>query len=150
MTHFDGTSTKSDRVRPWKLVGKCVFASLFLIAGVGHLVSTEFFVKIMPPYLPYHRELVLFSGVIEIALGVLLLVPRTSRPAAWGLVALLIAVFPANLHVYQHQELFPAFPYSTTLHLLRLPLQGVLILWALAYTRRNVPATRAFDGDQIG
>jgi uncharacterized membrane protein len=150
MTHFDGTATKSNRVHPWKPAGKCVFASLFLIAGVGHFVSTEFFVKIMPPYLPYHRELVLFSGVIEIALGVLLLIPTTSGLAAWGLVALLIAVFPANLHVYQHQELFPAFPYSTTLHLLRLPLQGVLILWALAYTRSEHPAHQGIDGDQTG
>ena len=117
-----------------------MFASLFLIAGVGHFASTESFVKIMPPYLPYPRELVLISGAIEIALGVLLLVPRTSRLAARGLVALLIAVFPANIYLYQHQEILPQFPYSSTLHLLRLPLQGVLILWALAYTRRAAEA----------
>jgi uncharacterized membrane protein len=55
------------------------------------------------------------------------------RLAAWGIIALLIAVFPANIHVYQHQELFP-LPWFV--HLLRLPLQGVLILWAFAYTRR--------------
>jgi uncharacterized membrane protein len=89
--------------------------------------------KIMPPYLAWHRPLVFVSGVAEIGLGALLLVPKFSAIAAWGLIALLIAIFPANIYLYQHQEILPASP---TLHLLRLPLQGVLILWAWAYTRR--------------
>ena len=53
----------------WKFAGKCVFAALFLFVGVAHFRSTETFVKIMPPYIPYHRELVLLSGVFEILLG---------------------------------------------------------------------------------
>lgn len=123
----------ANRRKLWYLVGKRTFAALFITAGVGHFVATDFFLKIMPPYLPFHLSLVLVSGVIEILLGILLLVPRYSRLAAWGIIALLIAVFPANIHVYQHQELFP-LPWFV--HLLRLPLQGVLILWAFAYTRR--------------
>ncbi len=87
-----------------------MFAALFLVAGVGHFAATGLFLKIMPPYLPLHRELVLISGAIEIALGVMLLIPRTSRLAAWGLVALLIAVFPANIYVYQHRDMFPVVP----------------------------------------
>jgi uncharacterized membrane protein len=63
----------------------------------------------------------------------LLLVPRYSRLAAWGIIALLIAVFPANIHVYQHQELFP---FPSLVHLLRLPLQGVLIILAFVYIRQ--------------
>ena len=86
----------------------------------------------MPPYLPLHRELVYLSGVFEIALGVSLLIPRFSRLAAWGIIALLIAVFPANIYVYQHQELIPGSPI---LHFLRLPLQGVFLLWAYWHTR---------------
>jgi uncharacterized membrane protein len=117
----------------WFLVGKRVFATLFIAAGIGHFVATDFYLKIMPPYLPLHLPIVLVSGVIEIILGILQLVPRYSRLAAWGIIALLIAVFPANIHVYQHQEMFP-LPWIV--HLLRLPLQGVLILWAFAYTRR--------------
>ena len=62
----------------------------------------------------------------------LLLVPQASRFAAWGIVALLIAVFPANIHLYQNQDLMPASPF---IHLLRLPLQGVFILWAFWHTR---------------
>jgi uncharacterized membrane protein len=123
----------ADRGRLWRLVGKRVFAALFIIAGFSHFVATDFFLKIMPPYLPLHLPIVLVSGVIEIILGILLLVPGYSRLAAWGIIALLIAVFPANIHVYQHQELFPL---PSIVHLLRLPLQGVLILWAFAYTRR--------------
>jgi uncharacterized membrane protein len=115
-----------------KFAGKCLFASFFLVAGVGHFVSPDFFVKIMPPYLPLHRELVFLSGVFEILLGLLLLFPQTTRLAAWGLIALLVAVFPANIYMFQHQELFQVSP---SVLLLRLPLQGVLILWAWVYTR---------------
>ena len=116
-----------------KLVGRWAFAALFVVGGVGHFVATDVYMRIMPPYLPYHRALVLASGVIEVVLGILLLIPTTSRLAAWGLIALLIAVFPANVFMFQHPE---GFALSPTLLLLRLPLQGVLILWAYAYTRR--------------
>jgi len=127
------TARTEHRRKPWYLIGKRVFAALFIIAGISHFVATGFFLKIMPPYLPFHLTLVLVSGVIEITLGILLLVPRYSSLATWGIIALLIAVFPANIYVYQHQELFP-FPWF--LHLLRLPLQGVLVLWAFVYTRQ--------------
>jgi len=115
--------------------GKTVSAALFALGGVGHFAATDVYLKIMPPYLPSHLALLLLSGVVEVVLGPLLLVPTTSRLAAWGLIALLIAVFPANLYMFQHPE---KFPLSPTLLLLRLPLQGVLILWAWAYTRRPV------------
>lgn len=116
-----------------KAIGKAIFAALFIVGGVGHFVETDTYMRIIPPYLPSHRALVLLSGVFEIALGVLLLVPKMSRLAAWGLIALLVAVFPANVFMSQHAERFPVPP---TLPLLRLPLQALLILWAWAYTRR--------------
>jgi uncharacterized membrane protein len=117
-----------------KAISKFVLALFMIGAGIMHFVNPAFFLKIMPPYLPLHKELVLLSGVFEVLLGVMLLVPPYSRWAAWGIVALLIAVFPANLHVFQNQELIPAPPL---VHLLRLPLQGVFILWAYWYTRRT-------------
>lgn len=116
------------------LVGKWLFGVLFVVAGILHFVAPGFYLKIMPPYLPLHRELVFASGVAEVGLGLLLLIPRTSRFAAWGLIALLIAVFPANIYAYQNRESFPQL--SPLAHLLRLPLQGVLIFWAYLYTRR--------------
>ena len=119
------------------LVGRWIFGALFIVGGVGHFAATDVYLKIMPPYLPYHRELVLLSGVFETLLGILLLVPTTRRLAAWGLIALLIAVFPANVFMYQHPEKFGLPPMVL---LLRLPLQAALILWAHAYTKRGIPA----------
>jgi uncharacterized membrane protein len=115
-----------------KTASKLLLSLLMIVAGVNHFVRSDFYVRIMPPSLPLHRELVFLSGVLEIALGVLLLVPRLTRLAAWGIIALLIAVFPANIYLYQNQEILPAPP---VLHLLRLPLQGILILWAWWHTR---------------
>ena len=114
-----------------KLISMYVLAIFMIVAGTMHFVSPEFFLKIMPPYLPLHKELVAVSGVCEILLGVLLLIPKSSHLAASGIIALLIAVFPANVYLYQHQEILPASPI---IHLLRLPLQGALILWAYWHT----------------
>ena len=118
-----------------KAASKYVLAIFMITAGIMHFANPGFFLKIMPPYLPLHYELVLVSGIFEVLLGVLLLVPRSSRIAAWGIVALLIAVFPANLYLYQHQEILPASPL---IHLLRLPLQGVFIT-------TEQPFLRAFE-----
>jgi len=104
-----------------------------------HFVKPDFYLKIMPPYLPWHLELVYLSGLCEMALGTLLLVPRFSRLAAWGIFALLIAIFPANIYVFQNQEVLPAPPL---LHLLRLPLQGVFLLWAYWHTRASTVARK--------
>lgn len=115
-----------------KTISKYLLAMFMIVAGIMHFATPAFFLKIMPPYMPLHTELVLVSGVFEVLLGILLLVPQTSRRAAWGIVALLIAVFPANLYLYQHQDILLASPI---IHLLRLPLQGVFILWAYWHTR---------------
>ena len=74
-------------------------AAFYIVAGVNHFRAPEFYVAIMPPYLPWHLELVYLSGVAEIVCGVGLLIPRTRVLAAWATIALLIAVFPANIHV---------------------------------------------------
>ena len=143
MTHSDGTRpNKADRWRFAKVVAKGAFAALFATSGVAHFRSTETFMKIMPDYLPFHRELVLISGAAEILLGLMLLIPKTSRLAAWGLIALLIAVFPANVDMYQHRD---RFPISPTLLLLRLPMQVFLILWAFAYTGWRWPSRPGRD-----
>ena len=115
-----------------KVISRCALSILMIVAGTMHFVDPEFFLKIMPPYLPLHKELVLISGAAELLLGVLLLVPQTSQIAAWGIVALLIAVFPANVYLYQNPDILPA---PAIMHLLRLPFQGVFILWAYWFTR---------------
>ena len=108
-----------------------LFALAFIAGGLNHFVKPELYVSIMPPYLPRHRTLVYASGVAEVALGAALLVPALQSAAAWGLIALLIAVFPANVHMALNAERYAVSPL---LLWLRLPLQGVLILWAWWYT----------------
>ncbi len=129
--------------------GKIVLGLAFVLAGVNHFAMPAVYLKIMPPYLPWHLELVYLSGECEVALGILLLVPKAARLAAWGLIALLIAVFPANVYLYQHQEIFPKVP--PFLHLARLPLQGVLIFWAYLYTKapRTGSAKKSEAGDDL-
>jgi len=121
-----------------KSISKFLLAIFMIAAGMMHFANPAFFLKIMPPYLPFHEELVLVSGVFEILLGTLLLIPKYSQLAAWGIIALLVAVFPANIYLYQNQEILPASPI---IHLLRLPLQGGLILWAYWHTRSRTYAS---------
>ncbi len=115
-----------------RVISKFLLTLLMVGAGVMHFINSDFFLKIVPPYLPLHLELVYLSGICEIVLGIALLIPKFSRFAAWGIIALLIAVFPANIYLYQHQEIVPATP---TVHFLRLLLQAVLILWAYWHTK---------------
>ncbi len=110
-----------------------IFGLAFMLAGLNHFVNPDFYVRIMPPYLPWPLALVYVSGIAEVGLGAMLLVPRWSRVAAWGLVALLVAIFPANVYMAMHPEVFP--DVAPSLLYLRLPLQGLLILWAWWYTR---------------
>ena len=123
-------------MRRLKLVLKYILALFFVLAGLNHFRNPDFYVKIMPPYLPWHLFLIYLSGFFEIALGVLLLIPRQQYIAAWGLIALLVAVFPANIHMAVHTELYPAI--SPAMLWARLPLQGVLIAWAYWYTRPDM------------
>ena len=119
-----------------KRVLKYLLAMFFVLAGFNHFINTAFYLKIMPPYLPWHLLLVYLSGLLEIVLGILLLIPKITRVAAWGLIALLVAVFPANLNMAINQELYPE--HSGTLLWLRLPLQIVLVAWGYWYTLRGV------------
>jgi uncharacterized membrane protein len=114
---------------------RIVLALFFIGAGVNHFIVTDFYLRMMPTYLPLHLELVQISGVAEVVLGVLLLVPDQAAFAAWGLIALLIAVFPANVHMALHPEAFPQF--GATALWLRLPIQAVLIAWAFWFTGKN-------------
>ena len=121
-----------------KEVLKWVFGILFALAGANHFAHTDFYVGIMPPYLPWHTALVYVSGLCEMALGVMLLFRCSELLAAWGMMALIVAVTPANVQVAIHPEQYPAD--SPAALWVRLALQGVLIAWAYWYTRpRSTP-----------
>jgi uncharacterized membrane protein len=116
-----------------------LMGAFYVGAGMWHFVNPRFFVEIVPPHLPWKLGLVYASGVAEIALGIAVVIPLTRPLAAWGIIALLLAVFPANIYVATYQvrpEHAPAWMQgmSPMQPWLRLPLQGVLALWAWWYT----------------
>jgi uncharacterized membrane protein len=121
-------------MRKLKIILKYLLCVFFVAGGLNHFINPAFYLKIMPPCLPWHLFLVYLSGFFEAALGLLLLVPAFTRTAGWGLIALLIAVFPANIHMALNPQLFPDI--SPPALWLRLPLQAVLIAWAFWYTQQ--------------
>lgn len=110
-----------------KRIQRNLLGVIFALAGVNHFVMPRLYESIMPGYLPRPRLLVLLSGVAEVIGALLALLPHTQRLARWALTALLIAVFPANLHMALHAEAYPKIP--AWLLWARLPLQGGLIGW---------------------
>ena len=113
---------------------RILLAVLMSTAGIFHFIAPDGFVAIVPDYLPYPLALVYVSGVFEFLGGIGLLIPRVRRFAAWGLIALFICVFPANINMAVHQlkffgTLYPIFNW------VRLPFQIVFIAWAYWYTK---------------
>jgi len=112
-------------------ISRGVLAAAFVFAGVMHFAITRQYVRIMPPWIPLHREMVLLSGLCEIAGGVGLLIPRTRRAAGIGLVLLLAAVFPANVQMLLNARAAHAMATAQALLWARLPLQVALIAWVV-------------------
>ncbi len=123
------------RLRRIALFALSVF---FVVAGVNHFVSPDFYTRIMPPYLPAHLELVYLSGLFEIIGGIAVLVPGVRVLAGYGLILLLVAIYPANIHTALHPESFP--DTSTFALYARLPFQFVLAAWAYWATQPERPA----------
>lgn len=117
---------------PFYYMALALFAMLFVGGGIAHFVLTAAYVDVVPTYLPWPLALVYVSGVWEILCGLGLVYGPTRRVAAWGLVALLIAVFPANLYMAMAGIDGPQWVLW-----MRLPLQIPLIWWAWSYTRET-------------
>jgi len=112
-----------------------LLTTLLLAAGLHHFIAPGIYVAILPGALPWPDGLVAIAGVAKIAGGLGLALPATRRLAAWGLVVLFIAVFPANINMAVHQLPLGALELSPAALWLRLPVQLVFIAWALWYTR---------------
>jgi uncharacterized membrane protein len=112
---------------------------VFVLAGLLHFVKPRIYESIMPDYLPAHRELVYASGVAEAVGGAGLLSgsPAVRRYSAWWLVATLVGVFPANLHMALHPERYPEIPGGKAALYARLPVQLLFARWVLAAARRG-------------
>lgn len=119
---------------------RTVFGLVFILAGVLHFVNPKFYEQMMPDWIPLHKESVAISGVAEIAGGALLLTDRTARFGFWWLVALLVAVFPANIHMATNPESVPFVVKRDIPRWLlwaRLPLQPLAALLLAAVTRKR-------------
>ena len=113
----------------WKLVNRLLVGGLFCYAGYMHFKKPGLFIKAVPPYLPLHKEIVALSGVFEILGGLGLFAPQYAlrRAAGWGLMALLVAVFPANIYMAMDSAKFAPIP--PVVLWLRLPFQFAFIAW---------------------
>ncbi len=108
-----------------------IISSIFyVIVGFKHFIDPNFFLAIVPPYLPYHLELVYISGLFEILFGVMILFPKYRYWGSVGLILLLIAVFPANIYLFQSVEAQKAIGATQEIATWRLPVQGIFILVA--------------------
>ncbi len=117
------------------MVGRILLGGLFLVAGMLHLLRPGLYLPMMLPALPHPLGLVYLSGAAEMLGGLGVLLAQTRRAAAWGLILLLLAVWPANFYMAMVPERFPGIPALALWA--RLPLQLPLIWWAYLYTRKG-------------
>lgn len=113
--------------------------ALFWVAGgVNHFLNPDFYVGIMPPYLPAQRELVFLSGVTEIIAGVGVIFSATRELAYWGIVAMLVAFLPVHVHMVVNSEIYTAQGVPYWLLWARFPVQVLFFAWAWWATRPEV------------
>ncbi|PSB21297.1 hypothetical protein C7B65_05045 [Phormidesmis priestleyi ULC007] len=118
-----------------KEILRVVLSVSIIFVGITHFVVPIPFVRIVPPQLPNPLALVYISGFFEILGGIGLLIPAVSVAAAWGLITLFVAVFPANINMAVNQIAIEGVPDQPILYWVRLPFQAVLIAWAWWYTK---------------
>ena len=113
-----------------------IISSVFyVIVGIKHFIDPNYFLAIVPPYLPYHLELVYISGVFEIAFGLMILIPKYIYWGSIGLIFLLVAVFPANIYLAQSTQAQEAIGATQDIATWRLPVQGIFI-WIAYWIRK--------------
>jgi len=117
----------------WKKLVLFGLAAFFINIGVDHFINPDFYLSIMPPAFPMHAEAVYVSGFFEILGGICVLIPSLRIIAGWGLMALLVAVYPANIYMALTPEAFPDIPVAILYF--RLPLQFLFLYWAYSVTR---------------
>ncbi len=117
----------------WKTIARLAMGIVFILASSLHFTASEAELKIIPAFLPLRREALYITGVLEFLGGVGLFVPnrKIQRASAWGLVALLVAIFPANVYQSVANIRLGGFMNSPLYLWGRLPFQAVFIAWAL-------------------
>jgi uncharacterized membrane protein len=121
-----------------KRISLLLLAVFFILAGLNHFVNKKFYVSMMPPYLPAHTALVYASGLFEILGGIGVLIAQTRKWAGYCLIALMLAVFPANIYMAMNPALFAGSAPLWALYL-RLPIQFIIIAWIYWTTKPDKP-----------
>ena len=131
----DSPATPAPRpgLRIVKTVSLAVMALFYFAAGVNHFVNPEFYLGLIPPYLPWHGGLVALSGVAEVVLALGVLVPATRKLACWAIIAMLVSFLPVHVHMLVNSELYPEAPLIALW--LRFPIQILFGLWAWWHSR---------------
>ncbi len=129
------SKNRSEGITASKKVSLFIMSIFYIIAGLNHFIHPLFYKKIMPPYIPWHMPLIYVSGIFEILFGILLIPLATRRIAAWGIILLLMAVFPANITMLINYVTEKRADLWITI--LRLPLQFALIWWAYTFTKQK-------------
>ena len=125
------------KLESFKSLTVYVMSILYIIIGIRHFTDPDFFLKIMPPLLPIKKELVLISGFFEILFGFFLIFKKTRFFASWGIILLLIAVFPANIYLFLSEIPQEALGVTKNQALMRLPFQIPLIIIAYWHSLKS-------------
>jgi uncharacterized membrane protein len=120
-----------------KKIARIALGVVFIGASIPHFTAPDTELQIIPPALPLRRTALYISGVFELLGGIGVLIPRFQRVAGWGLAALLVAIFPANIYHAVRDIQTGRFAKTRIYHLLRAPFQGLFIWWALWSTSKN-------------
>ena len=118
-----------------KNISLVIMSALYFGAGIYHLINPNVYVKIMPSWLGWHKQLVLISGICELSFAILLLITKTRKLASWLIIAMLISIFPANIQMMLNY--YKEGHAMLWLAILRLPLQLILIWWAYIFTKKE-------------
>lgn len=116
-----------------KRISFLLISTLYIVAGINHFIQPLFYVNIMPHYFPIPLELVYISGVCEITLGALILFKKTRKIACYLIVAMLITFLP--VHVQMIIDNYELLGFMFWISVIRIPLQYILIKWALAVSK---------------
>ena len=120
-----------------------VLSLLYIFVGVKHFTNPNYFLAIMPPYIPYHKFMVYLSGLLEILFALMMIFKKTRFYGCWGIIFLLIAVFPANIYLYNSEIPQKILSVTKQEALIRLPYQLPLLLFAFWHSKKK--SSRGLD-----
>ncbi len=117
--------------------GRLGISLLFLLFGSLHFIQTELVAQMLPPFVPFRELIALATGVWEVLLAILLLLPVTQRRAAWAVIITLVAFYPANIYTFMAEVPVPSHGSLMEFLLIRTPLQPLMIIWTWWFAIRE-------------